>query len=637
MRAEQEEKKQLKLSAEEESEAKRLDNERHNFFATKIEAAWRGYVVRNPAPAISGESGLVNVNRTRLAWESLDEDRGVSTDGDIESNMTARRQATRTRVQATRTRVQTTHLLYRRATILVCMAAVIFAVVMVVIGTLSLSPSTPSAVVNGSTVDPLRAGKLGSGMPGSGCCSGREPMVQGVTTGFMFVLMVLIPVDIGSKGSVSPVTFTSTISLRRDDLKKVQQWTFVAFLSFAGCSAVCLGRGDTTESAFGLISVCVGISGLCIIPGNSGRLMKQAIAAKHCSGRIFITLLLLISLAMIGCGLYDINQLHRHDTPWIADCLAANPQEVVVIMPTCTCANGTVETGPRCDTDKAERCALCDSGFILSGAKTCSKPPTCATGLLVDPSNLTCARKITCSFDTTGDCGWTQSGHRHWWRGASTPSHGTGAAKAHSGSHFIFLEATSGAEGNASYFISPSLSLISPSLSTSTKSMTFYYHMMHGLTMGTLSVEILVGEQWAPSWSVAGESHAAGSDPWRAAGLNLPAHCTRVRFKGTRGKDYRGDMAIDTVAFAAVAYVHAGTTSRRLRSRARSRARSDVSNPGSNINSNSAGSPPLACETPGDSEDNDEDDDDNFPWKSVIGIILCVVFAAAGEEKRRGR
>jgi hypothetical protein len=49
---EQRRKKQVEEQrAREDLEAKWLDNERHNFFATKIEAAWRGYIVRNPGTA----------------------------------------------------------------------------------------------------------------------------------------------------------------------------------------------------------------------------------------------------------------------------------------------------------------------------------------------------------------------------------------------------------------------------------------------------------------------------------------------------------------------------------------------------------------------------------------------------------
>eukprot|EP01049_Picozoa_sp_SAG25_P022230 SAG25_NODE_8729_length_407_cov_0.834416_1_plen_88_part_10 len=75
-----------------------------------------------------------------------------------------------------------------------------------------------------------------------------------------------------------------------------------------------------------------------------------------------------------------------------------------------------------------------------------------------------------------------------WTRGRSTPSSNTGPITAASGHYFYFLETSSGSSGDISYLNSPTFS--------SGKHITFYYHM-YGASMGTLSVQALVGSSWS--------------------------------------------------------------------------------------------------------------------------------------------
>ena len=158
-------------------------------------------------------------------------------------------------------------------------------------------------------------------------------------------------------------------------------------------------------------------------------------------------------------------------------------------------------------------------------------------------------------------CGWTGSGGKQtlfapnsrqteWKVGRKTPSAGTGPTKAHDGTHFVFLETSSGKAGDRSY-------LVSPTLSASVGTMQFWYHM-YGATMGTLSVDAQIrGASWVTVWSKTGQQQAHQSSPWLSSGVvRLPGATTRVRLMGTKGKvnsrtriGYMGDMAVDSVQF----------------------------------------------------------------------------------------
>jgi hypothetical protein len=76
---------------------------------------------------------------------------------------------------------------------------------------------------------------------------------------------------------------------------------------------------------------------------------------------------------------------------------------------------------------------------------------------------------------------------------------------------------------------------------------------MYGASMGTLSVEALKDGKWVQVWSKTGRQHNAQADEWTSAQVTLP-DCTQLRFKGTRGSSYLGDMCIDTVAYSSVPF-----------------------------------------------------------------------------------
>ena len=148
-----------------------------------------------------------------------------------------------------------------------------------------------------------------------------------------------------------------------------------------------------------------------------------------------------------------------------------------------------------------------------------------------------------CSFEAVSVCGWKRSGGSQWLHGKTTPSVSTGPRVAHGGSSFVFLETSTTRQGTVSY-------LASPTLPSGTQSVQFYYHM-HGSSMGTLALEAIRKGAQTVLWTRSGEQHAAQQSNWSATGyLQLPAQTLSVRFKGVRGSNYMGDMAVDVVTFS---------------------------------------------------------------------------------------
>lgn len=111
--------------------------------------------------------------------------------------------------------------------------------------------------------------------------------------------------------------------------------------------------------------------------------------------------------------------------------------------------------------------------------------------------------------------------------------------------YYVYLETSSGSQGDTSGFISPVISLsnlTSPELS-------FYYHM-YGATMGELEVQIWNGVQWDSVWAISGEQQTAETSPWRWAHVSLASYSgnIKVKFLGSKGgTTYTGDMSIDDV------------------------------------------------------------------------------------------
>lgn len=112
------------------------------------------------------------------------------------------------------------------------------------------------------------------------------------------------------------------------------------------------------------------------------------------------------------------------------------------------------------------------------------------------------------------------------------------------GGIYIYLETSGGAAGDTAGFMSPDISLTG----LTNPQLEFYYHM-YGATMGELEVQIWNGVQWDSVWAVSGQQQALQSDPFLQATVSLAAYTgtIKVKFLGTRGTSFTGDIAIDDI------------------------------------------------------------------------------------------
>lgn len=126
----------------------------------------------------------------------------------------------------------------------------------------------------------------------------------------------------------------------------------------------------------------------------------------------------------------------------------------------------------------------------------------------------------------------------------STASSGTGASAAVEGTRYMYVESSNpNFPSKAAVLNSPCFDLSA----VSTAQVAFQYHM-YGTDMGTLELQASTdGSSWATVWSKSGDQGNA----WVAADADLTTYVganVQLRFRGTTGSSYRGDMAIDAFA-----------------------------------------------------------------------------------------
>ncbi len=161
------------------------------------------------------------------------------------------------------------------------------------------------------------------------------------------------------------------------------------------------------------------------------------------------------------------------------------------------------------------------------------------------------------SCSTASDCGstvctlgggWTnlsnQSSDDIDWRvnSGSTPSSSTGPSGDVSGSgKYIYLETSGSCNDKSAVLLSPCISLAN----ASAPQLTFNYHM-YGSTINSLTVEIFNGQSWQSVFSKSGNQGNA----WNLETINLSNYIGDViilRFTGTTGSSYTGDIALDEI------------------------------------------------------------------------------------------
>ncbi len=110
--------------------------------------------------------------------------------------------------------------------------------------------------------------------------------------------------------------------------------------------------------------------------------------------------------------------------------------------------------------------------------------------------------------------------------------------------NYVFMETSGGSLGDTSGLISPPIDLTGLTV----PELTFYFHM-YGATMGTLDVQIWNGSTWTSELMIVGQQQTSDVDPWSKGIVSLTSYSgsIQIKFLGTKGSSFTGDMSIDEV------------------------------------------------------------------------------------------
>ncbi|BDS11020.1 trypsin-like peptidase domain-containing protein [Aureispira anguillae] len=246
-------------------------------------------------------------------------------------------------------------------------------------------------------------------------------------------------------------------------------------------------------------------------------------------------------------GNAQVNQVTTNGIRYYADTeggssgspvLDYNSNLVVAIHNTGGCTNGSYGRSDKLIADIGS--AMPNCGVDNGGSTT---PPTsCGTTVSSFP--------YTESFENTLGAWMQGSGDNFDWatRSGSTPSSNTGPSAASSGTYYIYMESSSPNYSTKTAILnSPCFDLSG----LSSPSLTFKYHMYGATSMGNLKLEASTdGTTWTSIWSKAGNQ----GNSWQTATVSLAAYTSannlKLRFNGTTGTTWQGDMAVDAFSIS---------------------------------------------------------------------------------------
>jgi len=146
---------------------------------------------------------------------------------------------------------------------------------------------------------------------------------------------------------------------------------------------------------------------------------------------------------------------------------------------------------------------------------------------------------------------WTQGAGDDfdWTRGSgSTPSGSTGPSGASDGSQYVYMESSAPNYSNKrALLVSPCFNLAGQDQAT----ISFKYHMYGAAAMGDLKLAASTnnGSTWTTIWTKSGNQ----GNSWQDASVNLSSYSgssVQLRFDGTTGTTWQGDMAVDAIRIA---------------------------------------------------------------------------------------
>lgn len=165
----------------------------------------------------------------------------------------------------------------------------------------------------------------------------------------------------------------------------------------------------------------------------------------------------------------------------------------------------------------------------------------CTTTITSYPYNEDYESSITWTQSSADDFDWSRNS-------GGTPSNNTGPTAAAQGTYYAYMEVSSpNYPSKAAILNSPCFDLTS----VTNPEVSFQYHAS-GANVGTLRLEASTdGSSWTQIWSFTGDQ---GTN-WASATVSLNGYTNeaelRLRFNGTSGSNWDGDMCVDDLSVAA--------------------------------------------------------------------------------------